>query len=521
MKFKKFLAGLLALSTAALNVSVPISAEEVAEAEENITIVESIKTEETEKSEEPENTGDVPVASEGRIESYEIAVYDPEYQLYRDANGNVILPEDHHPMMKDYANLSIPSRYDTRTVFADKGYAFPEIKDQVSTGTCWAHAALAAFEIRGVLEGIVSPSNCNFSEAHLNYFAMISDKDASSDIYGDSAFNYTEPSVFNDYFEVYDNGGNQNLAASLFSRGTGPVYELPEWDIDYAEDDSYYIILDKSGTYPVIFDTVQKSAIYPNYTLNCYCYKKDGVEIALDGKPYSVTNNIKNDLFFTPIDEQYRYQSEYTLLNSDGYAYNYSVSDSSSVDNIKAAIMEYGALTLGYYADTRSGMVSSQNGYYFPKEAFIASNSAITSSTPKSSLPTNHAITVIGWDDSYSKDNFYCDGSNYRFTKKNSDGTEMTTTIAAADLRPQKDGAWLCRNSWGEDYGDGGYVYISYEEPELREFYTHEFIPDNPYGDKIYQNYGAVHGVANLGSGTPIITRYQRSKKPILRCLVK
>ena len=33
MNFKKLLAGLLALSTAALNVSVPISAEEVAETE--------------------------------------------------------------------------------------------------------------------------------------------------------------------------------------------------------------------------------------------------------------------------------------------------------------------------------------------------------------------------------------------------------------------------------------------------------------------------------------------------------
>ena len=48
---------------------------------------------------------------------------------------------------------------------------------------------------------------------------------------------------------------------------------------------------------------------------------------------------------------------------------------------------------------------------------------------------TNHAIQVVGWDDNYSRDNF--------------------------KERPEKDGAWLCKNSWGSetDYkpGDIGY----------------------------------------------------------------
>lgn len=48
----------------------------------------------------------------------------------------------------------------------------------------------------------------------------------------------------------------------------------------------------------------------------------------------------------------------------------------------------------------------------------------------------NHAITVVGWDDSYSRNNFV--------------------------IKPDKDGAWLCKNSWGPYFGMDGYFYISY-----------------------------------------------------------
>jgi len=48
----------------------------------------------------------------------------------------------------------------------------------------------------------------------------------------------------------------------------------------------------------------------------------------------------------------------------------------------------------------------------------------------------NHAVVVVGWDDDYAKSNFA--------------------------LAPPGNGAFIVRNSWGTDFGDGGYFYVSY-----------------------------------------------------------
>lgn len=57
----------------------------------------------------------------------------------------------------------------------------------------------------------------------------------------------------------------------------------------------------------------------------------------------------------------------------------------------------------------------------------------------------DHAITLIGWDDNYSKDNFINANDS---GKKN----------------PEHDGAYIMLNSWGKSAGENGYFYISYED---------------------------------------------------------
>jgi len=52
----------------------------------------------------------------------------------------------------------------------------------------------------------------------------------------------------------------------------------------------------------------------------------------------------------------------------------------------------------------------------------------------------NHSISIIGWDDNFSKDNFI------------------------ESCRPNNDGAYIALNSYGEDWGNCGIFYISYED---------------------------------------------------------
>lgn len=55
----------------------------------------------------------------------------------------------------------------------------------------------------------------------------------------------------------------------------------------------------------------------------------------------------------------------------------------------------------------------------------------------------NHAITIVGWDDDFSKDNF--------------------TT------KPEIDGAWIVRDAQSEAFGDKGYFYVSFKSISMGE----------------------------------------------------
>lgn len=74
----------------------------------------------------------------------------------------------------------------------------------------------------------------------------------------------------------------------------------------------------------------------------------------------------------------------------------------------------------------------------------------------------NHAISIVGWDDHFSKDNF--------------------NTI------PPGDGAWLIRNSWGPEVHKDGYFYLSYYDSNAGRDVTtfHQAGGTNNY-DRIYQ----------------------------------
>jgi len=74
----------------------------------------------------------------------------------------------------------------------------------------------------------------------------------------------------------------------------------------------------------------------------------------------------------------------------------------------------------------------------------------------------NHDVVVVGWDDNFPKENF--------------------------TIQPEGDGAFICKNSWGEEFGDDGYFYVSYYDTKIcRKSVVYTRIGDKDNYDKIYQ----------------------------------
>lgn len=120
--------------------------------------------------------------------------------------------------------------------------------------------------------------------------------------------------------------------------------------------------------------------------------------------------------------------SSYAYQNKGSYVENVHCINTSDWDVMKQMIMECGSVGISYYYN---GVYESQDGksYYCP--------------TP---LTTNHAVTIVGWDDNYGAGNFVSAGNS---------------------TQPSGNGAWIVRNSWGENWGDKGYFYMSYYDQSL------------------------------------------------------
>ena len=83
----------------------------------------------------------------------------------------------------------------------------------------------------------------------------------------------------------------------------------------------------------------------------------------------------------------------------------------------------------------------------------------------------------------YSKSTFYDNGESIAYYQNSHSATDADHAVLLGGLgqqllpgrisepgnQPKFDGAWLVRNSWGDDDADGGYFWLSYEELSLCE----------------------------------------------------
>ena len=163
----------------------------------------------------------------------------------------------------------------------------------------------------------------------------------------------------------------------------------------------------------------------------------------LESSTYTISDaeTFKKNNQTTFIDDSQRYNSVVHLTNAN-------VFDGTDSTNIKQQLMKTGAMYFSYHAPTDNSEQSlyyNKNNYSYYQTKFVSSN---------------HAVTLVGWDDSYPKENF--------------------------NIQPDTDGAWICKNSWGTDFGDNGYFYISYCDTSITQACSFE-VTSLDFYNSIYQ----------------------------------
>ena len=116
---------------------------------------------------------------------------------------------------------------------------------------------------------------------------------------------------------------------------------------------------------------------------------------------------------------------------------------------VKRMIMKKGSAVIAFNQNRTKFLNEETGAYYYPEFAY-----------------TNHLVNVIGWDDNYPAYNFR--------------------------IQPENNGAWLVKNSFGTDWGNEGYFWLSYGDKTISEdAFIYDFTELIP-GMKVYQYDGTV-----------------------------
>lgn len=298
---------------------------------------------------------------------------------------------------------SLPSSYDSRN-YSHK----PILKNQKTTGGCWAFATTTALE---TYTKKYLNLNYTYSTRHIEYTSVRKFLNNQINEYG--------------YNRAPGDGGNYFMSSSYLANARGPIAES---ELPFEENENTIAI-----------------------------------------------SNIQNKTNLIDVNDMA------VIYGTEG-----DKCTTSEITQIKELVYEYGAVaSTTYITDSTTYYNSSTAAFYYN-----GSNSV------------NHAITIIGWDDNYSKTNF------------------------SSSKRPTSNGAWIVQNSYGTSFGKSGYYYISYEDVHICDFYmaitsADKEMEDNSYiidklGYNSYMGYGSTTDSYTQAYGMNVFTK-NNNKKELLK----
>ena len=227
--------------------------------------------------------------------------------------------------------------------------------------------------------------------------------------------------------------------------GSSPFTNFSEWHLayfTYTGDDAIEFYLRGSNA-----DPFQKGG---NSTFATSTLSKWNGFVSEDVVPYGTS---------TTLDESLKNVSEYHL--TDAYSFNSSL-DLTNIKtynqaNVKRMILDGNSVSVNLYYN--GSYYDSDNHSYY---------------CPTNSDTSNHGVTIVGWDDDY----YYYDS----LTEK-----------------PSNKGAWICKNSWGYDFGDYGYFWLSYDNATMVNATAYIVESSQDYSNNYYyDDYGWTTSINSL-----------------------
>lgn len=316
--------------------------------------------------------------------------YERYIELSDEEKADLIEPRADNIDIKDGIKASNQKKYQILKATIEDKYFLGDnieltVKDQKNTNSCWTFVTTSSLESNISLK--TKKTSPLYSTRHLEY--------ATSKTFLDGI----NKRGFNR--EVGD-GGDYRLGFAYLVNGQGPVlatkmpFENNENKINLSEINK---TPDKKVT-----DYAEFPGIYKEYDSN--------------GKVSTYTNGYTGEYKVTYESNNGEIPEEVSTLRTA----------------IKKHIKENGGLGAYTYINT-----DEQDSTYYNSEK--VHNGQVDTFAYYCNDPyvnINHAVTLVGWDDTYPKENFKDE--------------------------PKNDGAYIALNSWGEEMLNEGYFYISYDD---------------------------------------------------------
>ena len=295
------------------------------------------------------------------------------------------------------AEKNYPEKYDLRNADIDgdgvgdnRCFVTP-VKLQNPFPTCWGFAAIAAAE-SSILSSLLKDDPdaykwLDLSEKQLAYFTHMPINMPGFSQDGEGTYSDTSSAA-----SIYI-GGFSFLATAAFAAGIGPKMEVH----DPASED-YIPELEYRGKH----EYTEQRAVKGDYIDFSYSPEDDW---SMDESLRFVQDYVLKESYFLPSPAG---------INTETRKYEYNEAGTAA---IKDQLLKNRAVEISFAADTSNPNDEANENRYISKNW--------AHYTWNDNAKINHGVVIIGYDDNYPKENFL------------------------EDHQPEKDGAWLVKNSWG------------------------------------------------------------------------